>query len=109
MDEYKVKITQQANSHLFEIFTYINSKLKEPATALRLLDEFQNGILSLNKLPKRIALIKEEPWKSYGIRRMSIKNFLIYFWISDEVNEVHIIAVIYNKRDQLEQLNQINI
>ena len=34
---------------------------------------------------------------------------LVYFWVDDETDTVHVIAVIYEKRDQAEQLSKINI
>ncbi len=109
MDEYKVKITPQASAHMLEIFSYISGTLQEPVTAGRLLDELQKSILSLNIMPKRVALTDEEPWRSYGIHKMPVKNFLVYFWVNDKLKEVHITAVIYGRKDQLEQLKQMDI
>ena len=109
MDEYKVKITPQASAQMLEIFSYISDTLKEQVIAERLLQDLQKSILSLNTMPKRVALVEEEPWRSYGIHKMPVKNFLVYFWINEEMKEVHITAVIYGKRDQLEQLKQMDI
>lgn len=109
MDEYKVKITPQASTQLFEIFSYISDTLKEPVTAERFLDELKKSILSLNAMPKRFALVKKEPWRSCGVHRMPVRNFLVYFWINEEEKAVHITAVIYGRREQLEQLKQMDI
>ena len=109
MDEYKVKITPQASAQMLEIFSYISDTLKEPVAAERLFDELQKSILSLDTMPKRVALVDEEPWQSYGIHKMPVKNFLVYFWVNDEQKEVHITAVIYGRRDQLEQLKQLDM
>ena len=109
MDEYKVKITPQASAQMLEIFSYISDTLKEPVAAERLLDELQKSIFSLDTMPKRVALTDEEPWHSYGIHKMPVKNFLVYFWVNDELKEVHITAVIYGRRNQLEQLKQMDM
>ena len=109
MDEYNVKITPQASAQMLEIFSYISDTLKEQVVAERLLQDLQKSILSLNTMPKRVALVEEEPWRSYGIHKMPVKNFLVYFWVNEEVKEVHRTAVIYGKRDQLEQLKQMDI
>lgn len=108
MDKYEVKITPQASAQMLEIFSYISGTLKEPVAAERLLQELQKSILSLDTMPKRVALVEEEPWRGYGVHKMPVKNFLVYFWINDELKEVHIIAVIYGRRDQLEQLGKID-
>ncbi len=104
MNEYSVKITPQANEQMQEIFIYISKTLCVPDTALRLLNELKKAIMSLARMPKRVALTEEEPWRSYGVHKMAVKNFLVYFWIDDKRNEVHVIAVIYGRRDQLEAL-----
>ena len=109
MDAYKVKITPQASAQMLEIFSYIRGALKEPVAAERLLDELQKSILSLDTMPRRVALVDEEPWRSYGIHKMPVKNFLVYFWVNEEQKEVHITAVIYGRRDQLEQLKQMDM
>lgn len=43
------------------------------------------------------------------IRKAVVKNFLSYFWVDDENRKVQVIAVIYAKREQLEQLKKSNI
>ena len=106
MDAYKVKITPQASAQLLELFSYISNVLKEPVTAERLLNELQKSILSLATMPKRVPLVDAEPWKSRGIRKLAVKNFMVYFWVYEEQKQVHVIAVIYGKRNQLEQLKE---
>lgn len=109
MDNYKVKITDQAELQLREILLYISNTLKEPDIAMNLFNELQKNISSLEVMPKRITLIDEEPWRSYGVHKMIVKNFLVYFWINEDLKEVNIIAVIYGKRDQLKQLEKMKL
>lgn len=109
MDNYKVKITEQAEVQLREILLYISNTLKEPDIAINLFNELQKSILSLDVMPKRIALIDEEPLRSYGIHKMPVKNFLVYFLVNEDLKEVHITAVIYGKRAQLKQLEKMKL
>ena len=106
---YLVKITEQAEGQLQEIIKYITSELKAPNAALCLLDEIERSISSLHQFPQRVALTEEEPWHSYGIHKMPVKKFFIYFWIDEENTKVQVTAVIYGKRDQLKQLSQMDI
>jgi toxin ParE1/3/4 len=106
---YTVKVTSQAQEQLAEIFNYISETLQAPSAALHLLNMLESEMASLDTFPYRIALIDEEPWRSYGIRKMSIANFLVYFWIDEEVKKVQITAVIYYRRNQEEQLAQMEI
>lgn len=107
MNEYTVKITPQANEQLHEIFSYISKTLCVPNTAMKLLDELKKAIFSLGVMPKRVALTEEEPWHSQGIHKLTVKNFLIYFWIDDEERNVHVVAVIYGRINQLEALKNL--
>ena len=38
------------------------------------------------------------------MRKIVVKNFLIYFWVDEENMRVQVTAVIYQKRDQLARL-----
>ena len=109
MDDYKVKITPQANAQMLEIFRYIRDDLSEMTVAEKLIDELEKNILSLSFMPNRIALVDVQPWKNHGIHKMVVKNFLVYFWVNEEQKEVHITAVVYGKRDQFEQLRQMDL
>ncbi len=106
---YLVKITTQAEEQLQEIIKCIASELKAPKSALHLLDEMESAISSLSQFPQRIALTEEEPWHSYAIHKMPLKNFLIYFWIDEENGKIQVTAVIYGKRDQMKQLSQMEM
>lgn len=108
-NNYTVKITSQAEEQIQETIYYITHELKAPNAALHLLDTLENSIASLSDYPQRVTLIDEEPWHTKGIRRLPVKNFLIYFWIDDANMKVQITALIYGKRDQLRQLSQMEL
>jgi toxin ParE1/3/4 len=106
---YNVKITAQAEEQIQEIIFYITHELKAPEAALHLLDTLENSFALLADFPQRVVLVDEEPWHTNGVHRLSAKNFLVYFWIDEDNLKVHVIAVIYEKRNQLRQLSQINM
>jgi toxin ParE1/3/4 len=106
---YIVKITTQAEEQLQAIVKYIASELKVSKAALRLLDEIESSISSLSQFPQRVALTEEEPWRSTGIHKMPVKNFLVYFWIDEENRKVQVTAIIYGRRDQIKQLSQMDM
>lgn len=108
-NHYEVKVTRQAMEQMREIVHYISKELLAPEAAENLMNKMEDSILSLSDFPKKHALIDEEPWRSEGIRKIIVKNFLIYFWVNDETCQVQITAVIYNKRDQLKQLMNMDI
>lgn len=103
MVEYNIKITPQAFDHLQEIRNYIECELNAPAAAKKLLLLFKHKMNQLALMPQSYRTIEEEPWRSQGVRKSSANNY----WIDDVNKEVHILAVIYNKRDQYQQLLEL--
>lgn len=104
---YKIKITKQAREQMTEIVDYISYELFAPEAANNLLEKMEKSILTLAEFPERYQLIDEEPWRHEGIRKIVVSNFLMYFWINESEKIVQIIAVIYSRREQLEQLRKL--
>lgn len=107
--DYIVKITSQAEEQIQEIVNYITHELMTPESALRLLDTLEDSFSSLTQFPQRVALVNDEPWHTNEIHCLPVKNFLVYFWIDEDNMKVQITAVIYSKRDQLQQLSQMDM
>lgn len=108
-ENYAVKITPQAQEQLREIVHYIRFTLQSPGTAVKMLDTLESEIASLAQFPNRMPLTDEEPWRSQGIRKMSVKNYLVYFWVDEAAKKVQIIGVIYGRRDQRHSLSNLNM
>ena len=107
MDEYKIKVTRQAKEHLALIREYIATELKEPVIAKRILELLKSEMMSLQTMPYRVKLIGEQPWCDLGFRRIRVKNYYVYFCVDESRKEVQILAVIYVRRDQAKQLEQL--
>lgn len=108
-DIYEVKITNQAREQMSEIIDYISQELFAPDAANNLLNKMEKSILALREFPEKNQLIDEEPWRTEGIRRIIVDNFLVYYWIDKAEKRIQVIAVIYSKRDQLEQLKNMKL
>lgn len=108
-ERYTVRITQPAQQQLREIADYIRFTLQAPNTAIKMLDMLAEKILSLDQFPNRVPLTEEEPWHSQGVHKLPVKNFLVYFWVDEETEQVHVIGVIYGRRDQRHQLSNLDV
>jgi addiction module RelE/StbE family toxin len=104
---YEVKIITQAQEQMAEIVDYISNELCVPDAANNLLKEMESSIMSLSEFPERYQLIDEEPWRTEGVRKLLVNNFLIYYWIDKDKKKVQVIAVIYEKRNQIAQLKKV--
>ncbi|PNH18937.1 hypothetical protein B7R76_05185 [Mageeibacillus indolicus] len=51
--------------------------------------------------------VDEQPWCELGFRRIRVKNYYLYFCVDESKREVQILAVIYARRDQDTQLEQL--
>lgn len=104
---YQVKVTVQAEQQMREIAIYIAAELRNPTAAVNLLDEFGEMMDSLEEHPQRIALVREEPWRSEGIRMAIVKNHLLYFWIDEQNAKVQVTAAVCAGRDQRRALEEM--
>lgn len=108
-EKYTVKLTRQAEEQLREIVDYIRFTLQAPSTASKVLDTLAEEIYSLDQFPYRAPLTEEEPWHSQGVHRISVKNFLIYFWVDEAQKNVQVTGIIYGRRDQRHQLSNLDM
>jgi plasmid stabilization system protein ParE len=73
---YEVKVTKQAHGQMREIAMYIANECCAPEAAQNLLDKLEASINDLAEMPKRHSLVDKEPWRSEGVRKVIVKNFL---------------------------------
>ncbi len=106
-DHYTVKLTAQALEQLGEIYDYIRFTLQSPDTAEKMLDTLEKELSSLSLFPNRVPLTEEEPWHSQGIHKLSVKNYLVYFWVNEGEKKVQVTGVVYGKRNQREYLSHM--
>ena len=85
MNSYKIIITPDAETDLFEIRNYIAD------------------------MASSFAPIDEEPWHSIGIRKIIVKNFYIYYLVDASFDKVYVLNVIYSQRDQLNALKNMKL
>lgn len=108
-EKYIVKITPQAQEQLRKIIGYIRFTLQSPGAAMKMPDTLESEIASLDRFPNRVPLTEEEPWRSRGIHKLTVKNYLIYFWVDEVGKKVQVIAIVYGRRDQRRQLSNLDM
>lgn len=101
---YEVKLTPHAIGQIEETVRYISKTLLAPETARKWADTLQREIGKLDSMPSRFPLTEEESWRTKGIRKMPVKNFLVYYLVDEEKKIVWVTAVIYGRRDQIAAL-----
>ena len=102
MDEnktYNVILETTAMMDLYGILDYINDILKAPESAERVYKSIKNQILSLDEMPYRFPIVKEEPFSFMGVRLMPVENYHAFYIVNDRKNEVHVLRILYNRRE----------
>lgn len=107
MDDYKVIVTNHALYSIAEIRDYIAFELSNPTAAVDHLHLFRSEIKKLSSMPDRYKPIDEQPWHDEGVRKVKVKNYYIYYWISEKEHTVYVTDVIYTGSDQPKWLEQM--
>ena len=99
MAKYEVILETTATSDLHSILDYIQDVLKESQIAVRIFSSIEEKILSLNELPHRQGRVKEEPYKSLGVRWLPVENYTAFYIIDEDSLEVRILRILYSRRN----------
>ena len=60
---------------------YLSSNLLESNIAKAILSEIDKSILSLEEMPYRYCLVSDNLLKKVGIRKLMVKNYIVFFKI----------------------------
>ena len=109
MDTYEIIMTPDAADDLIRLRDYIAAALLAPDTARAYLRMLRTEIKKLTSMPKRSKCLDDKPWHSLGIRKLIVKNFVIYYRVEEFTMRVYILNIIYARRDRLRMLAQLKI
>lgn len=99
MTKYEVLVSEQAQKDLKEIVNYLSSSLLEPNIAKNILSEIDKSILSLEEMPHRHCLVSDNLLKKVGIRKLVVKNYIVFFKIYETKKTVGIVRIMYGRRN----------
>ena len=104
MNKYNIKILDEAKDDMKEIIMYIKTKLKEPEIAKQHSKAFKKEISKLKDVANIYNVIDNEITGKSDIRKINVKNFMIFYRIIEEIKEVQIIAVYYSRSNWQKRL-----
>lgn len=96
---YKLHITGKAQQDLVEAADYIEFILYNPTAADALLEEAGAEFHSLTFMPEKHALAEDPVLRVWGIRFITVKNYLAFYTIDEEVGIVYVIRFLHSKRE----------
>ena len=96
---YKVNVADAAENDLRAIFSYIAVELQSYINAVGQLERLESAIRSLSEMPERYRCYDKEPWRSRGLRRMSVDRYCVFYIPDISSRSVSVIRVMYGGLD----------
>lgn len=100
MEAYRIKIYPSAQRDLQEIVEYLNTLSQD--AALSYYDLIVSEIASLSSMPMRCPHPRDLSLAAKGYRYLNIKNYLVFYIVSDDTVQIH--RILYARRDYLRLL-----
>lgn len=102
---HSLHITRMAEKDMSQAADYIEFVLKNPQAADHLLDTAEKQINALSLFPKKHPLAEDKVLASWGVRFTQVNNYLAFYIVSDEDQQVTVIRFLYAKSDWNSILN----
>ena len=102
--KYSVRITESAEKDLNSAIDYIEFKLLNPQAADNLLDSVEEVFKRLSDMPQMYALADDPILNAWGIRFVTINNYMAFYRIDEGSGVVYIVRFLYGKRNWMDIL-----
>ncbi len=99
MNKWKVKTTLAFDNELLDILEYIQNELEMPETALKQFLRIEEVVLGLELMPERNPLYKGAFWKGRNLRKAIVDNYVVFYEVKEEKQEVFVLHVFYGGRN----------
>ncbi|HHU36681.1 MAG TPA: type II toxin-antitoxin system RelE/ParE family toxin [Treponema sp.] len=99
---YTVTITKPAEADLNAIVNYYTMVLKASIAADNLIDIIEEKLLFLATAPFTYEIEHDEYLQRKGIRSVLVKNYFIFYTITEKIKKVTILRILYARRNWLQ-------
>ncbi len=106
-DTYSVIFSPEARSDIKEIYSYIAFELLVPGTAEGQVNRIRKMIHSFEFMPSRNPIVDWKPWKSMGMHKALVDNFVVFYMVDTVAFTVTIIRIVYGGQDIQSVVSQI--
>ena len=99
MEQYNVVLMAAAEMDILDAVRYISTELEEPHTAERILTRIDETIVSLEFMPERYGLVKDNYLAGRGFHATTVGNYTVFYRVNHAARRVSISRVLYARRD----------
>ncbi len=103
---YRIHISGTASDDIQQVLDYIEFQLMNPTAADALLAEVEKSIALLSDFPASNPMIQDPILCSWQLRFITIRNYLAFYVIDDDIQTVYIVRFLYGKRNWIPILKQ---
>ena len=105
----KIVVTPDAEADLYAIKDYIAETLQVPEVALNYVRALRKEMEKLSYMADSMAPVERVPWHNRGVRKITFKNFYIYYRPDVASGKVYVLNLIYAKHNQLKALKNMDL
>ncbi len=105
---FSYTLTHKADADLDGIVSYLTTQLANPKAATDFLDKLQDAIDEACFFPESGSLVFNEFLPSKNIRKKLVGNYIMYYFSNQETETIHILRIIYGRRNLDEILLEMN-
>ena len=99
-DNFHYVFTESAESDLDEALDYIANELMNPEAASAFADELSEKLDEICKTPKAGRPIHNPYIQRDDIRRILVKNYILYYLEDEDTETIVVLRIVYSRRDQ---------
>lgn len=98
-EQYRIQYSPAALDDLKDIYAYLAYELKAPSTAKNQVNRINAEIGSLDFMPCRYEQVDWGPWKSMGMRKVPVNNFVVFYKVDLDAMTVTVFRIVYGGSD----------
>lgn len=98
-EQYRIQYSPAALDDLKDIYAYLAYELKAPSTAKNQVNHINAEIGSLDFMPCRYEQVDWEPWKSMGMGKVPVNNFVVFYKVDLDAMTVTVFCIVYGGSD----------
>lgn len=103
-EKYEIELSGKAKEDLKKIVIYIKKNLNEPTIARKYAQLINERIRTLKYIPQRYMIIEDNEIKHLDIRRLLIKNYIVFYRIDESKRIVRIERILYGESNWMSNL-----
>jgi len=102
-DEGRLYLSGKARSEEYICVYYLYAAC--PEAAEKLINEIIQKVNTLDSMPERNPLYRDEPWYSRGVRYLPVRKYLVFYTVYAKDDTVFVSRILYGGRDVSKQLD----